>query len=305
MYIIIYFLINNNKKKRIIRLFFIDSAPSLNGVTIVKQILSQKFKIILDSINPDYLIYNVYGCKHLEKKYNHSIKIAYFTENQIPDFNIADYAVGQAHISFLDRYLRIPYLAKLKKSRFNNTKFNLMRKYALNHPRKKFCSAVISNNKSFTKFRLNFIKLLSKYKKVDMGGRYNNNVGNIKNKVLFLSKYKFSIAMENSEGDGYLSEKIIDSFASGTIPIYYGDYLLDEYINQNSYILIRGEKDLNEKINFIKKIDKDDNLYKKILKEKVFIETKLLEKIDKQRFEFLIHIFMQDKDKAKRIDNYH
>ena len=53
-----------------------------------------------------------------------------------------------------------------------------------------------------------------------MGGRYNNNVGIIKNKILFLSNYKFSIAMENSEGDGYLSEKIIDSFEAGTIPIY-------------------------------------------------------------------------------------
>ena len=35
----------------------------------------------------------------------------------------------------------------------------------------------------------------------------------------FLSSYKFSIEMENSNGDGYISEKIIDSFISGTIPI--------------------------------------------------------------------------------------
>ena len=26
--------------------------------------------------------------------------------------------------------------------------------------------------------------------------------------------------MENSKGDGYISEKIIDSFNSGTLPIY-------------------------------------------------------------------------------------
>ena len=72
---------------------------------------------------------------------------------------------------------------------------------------------------------------MNKYKRVDMGGKYNNNVGKIKNKILFLKKYKFSIAMENSELDGYISEKIIDSFISGTIPIYYGDYMIDEYIN--------------------------------------------------------------------------
>ena len=138
-----------------------------------------------------------------------------------------------------------------------------------------------------------------------MGGRYNNNVGIIKNKILFLSKYKFSIAMENSEGDGYLSEKIIDSFEAGTIPIYYGDYMLDEFINPNSYILIRGEKDLYEKIKFIKKIDNDDSLYKKILKENVFSDVNFLEKMKNRRDEFLIHIFMQNKTIAKRIDNYY
>ena len=51
-----------------------------------------------------------------------------------------------------------------------------------------------------------------------MGGKCMNNVGGrVFDKKKFLSKYKFSIAMENSDGDGYLSEKIIDSFLSGTI----------------------------------------------------------------------------------------
>ena len=81
-----------------------------------------------------------------------------------------------------------------------------------------------------------------------MGGQFNNNINkSVINKKQFLSSYKFSIAMENSEGDGYISEKIVDSFISGTIPIYYGDYMIDEYINPKSFILIKGEKDLLEK----------------------------------------------------------
>jgi hypothetical protein len=71
-----------------------------------------------------------------------------------------------------------------------------------------------------------------------MGGNYKNNIGgNVYNKIEFLSSYKFSIAMENSEGQGYVSEKIIDSFMAGTIPIYYGGYMIDEFINPKSYIL--------------------------------------------------------------------
>ena len=177
------------------------------------------------------LFYNVFYCFHIEQKYNNAIKIAYYTENKLPDFLIADYAIGQSHMNLLDRYLRIPYIIGLKINNFNNTLLRIIRKYAIKYSRTKFCAAVISNNFTYSKFRLNFIKQLNKYKKVDMGGRFDNNVGEIKNKITFLKEYKFSIAMENSEGDGYISEKIYDSFISGTIPIYYGDYMIDEYIN--------------------------------------------------------------------------
>ena len=127
------------------------------------------------------------------------------------------------------------------------------------------------------------------------------NIGGlVKNKVQFLSSYKFSISIENSEGDGYLTEKIVDSFYSGTIPIYYGDYMVDEYINQKAYILIRGEKDIKKKIEYIKMIDNDDKIYKNLLKENVLIDNNISVKAEKELKEFLYHIFKQDKEKAFR-----
>ena len=141
-----------------------------------------------------------------------------------------------------------------------------------------------------------------------MGGRCNNNIHRkVKKKIKFLSKYKFSIAMENSKGDGYISEKIVDSFLAGTIPIYYGDYIIDEYINPKTYILIKGEKDVEEKIEYIKKIDNDNQLYFNILKENPIIDEKFINKIDKKEIgEFLFNIFNQDKNKAyRRDDNYY
>ena len=87
-----------------------------------------------------------------------------------------------------------------------------------------------------------------------MGGQYNNNVGGpVKDKIEFFKDYKFSISMENTEGDGYATEKIVDSFISGTIPIYYGSYVIEEYINPKSYTYIRGLEDIKEKIEYIKK----------------------------------------------------
>ena len=225
----------------------------------------------INPYNPDYLIYNMFGCKHLKNIYNNSIKIALYTENQIPDFNTADYCMGHSHLNYLDRYLKIPYYFALQLF-FKKDEIKQIRKRNLNiSNRTKFCAALISNIRVSDFFRINFINELNKYKLIDMGGAFRNNVGKIKNKLQFLSSYKFSIAMENTEGDGYITEKIIDSFLSGTIPIYYGDYMIDEYINPEAFILIRGEKDIQKKIDYIKKIDYDDKLYKNILNKNLFL----------------------------------
>ena len=269
------------------------------------KIIKHKYVVLINSKNPDYLIYNVFGCKYLLSKYNNSIKIAYFTENQLPDFSKADYCIGNSHINYLDRYFRMPVYFINRINTIKNEAIELIRNKILKSPiRTKFCAAVISNFKSTDGFRLNFIKELSKYKKVDMGGKYKNNVGEIKNKIKFLSSYKFSISMENTEGEGYLSEKIIDSFLSGTIPIYYGDYMIDEFINPDTYILIRGEKDIKNKIKFIKEIDNNDELYKKIIRKKVLLSNNNKEnKIKKELIEFFENIFDQNRILAKRIDN--
>ena len=162
----------------------------------------------------------------------------------------------------------------------------------------KFCAAIISNNISTDGFRLKFIKELNKYKKVDMAGKVDNNI--VTPILKFLESYKFSIAMENSEGDGYISEKIVDSFLAGTIPIYYGDYMVDEYINPKAYILIKGEEDMYRKIEYIKQIDNNDEIYKSLLKEKVLLDNNIVIDTEKELKEFLCHIFEQDKLKAFR-----
>jgi hypothetical protein len=242
------------------------------------------------------LIYNIFGTEHSDSKYNNSIKIAIFTENKIPDLNEADYAIGQSHINYLDRFFKCPIFL------WNIKDLKSVRENVLNSPiRKKFCGAVISNYNYTNGFRNKFINELNKYKLIDMGGKYKNNIGGlIKNKIQFLSSYKFSIAMENSEADGYITEKILDSFRSGTIPIYYGDYMVDEFINPKAYILIRGEKDIKKKIEYIKMIDNDDKIYINLLKESVLIDNNISVKAEKELKEFLYHIFEQDKEKAFR-----
>ena len=298
--------IEYNKEKKKIVIYFADLYNRDYREKWIKSALEDKFIIEFDSENPDYVFYNIFWCDHLKSKYKNAIKIAHFTENQIIDFDIADYAIGQHHIQYLDRYFRRPFFI-FQLFNYTNKDFYEIRQKVLDKPiRQKFCAGVISNSGWTDGFRRLFYKELNKYKEIDMGGLYHNNVGGpVRNKINFLSQYKFSLAMENSKADGYVTEKIIDAFIAGNIPIYYGDYMIEEYINPKAFILIKGEKDMLQKIEYIKKIDNDDELYKQILRENVLINDKIKDESTNERIKFLTHIFEQNKTLAKRVDNYH
>ena len=61
---------------------------------------------------------------------------------------------------------------------------------------------------------------------------------------------------------------------------------------------------MKKKIKYIKKIDNDDELYHRILKEKIFNENYeiILEKNLREKMKFFNNIFIQGKIKAKRVD---
>tara|TARA_Y100000389_G_C17401432_1_gene485569 strand:+ start:216 stop:1103 length:888 start_codon:yes stop_codon:yes gene_type:complete len=73
------------------------------------------------------------------------------------------------------------------------------------------------------------------------------NLGLIKN----YSNCRFVIAMENSIGDGYVTEKIVNAFYSGAIPIYWGSPNINELFNKEAFINISDFKDLDECIDYI------------------------------------------------------
>jgi hypothetical protein len=71
--------------------------------------------------------------------------------------------------------------------------------------------------------------------------------GPIKNKKDLLKKYLFSISLENSLGPtGYISEKIWDSFAAGTVPVYLGAPNICDSIPKNCFIDLRDFENLED-----------------------------------------------------------
>lgn len=101
---------NTSNTKQSIKIFFEDCMGY--QINKILSTLQKKYEVKITNNTPDYLFFGTFGCNHLKQNYNNIIKIAFFTENQIPDFNIADYSFGFCHINFLDRYFFIPKYIK-------------------------------------------------------------------------------------------------------------------------------------------------------------------------------------------------
>jgi len=96
--------------------------------------------------------------------------------------------------------------------------------------------SMITSNKTITenqKFRVNYAT-----KNRDKLDLYGNLFKSIKNKEEGLNDYMFSVCIENDTLDTYFTEKILDCFASGTIPLYVGTKKISNFFNENGIIFL-------------------------------------------------------------------
>ncbi len=78
--------------------------------------------------------------------------------------------------------------------------------------------------------------------KVDLYGR---GINPVDRKEEGLNDYMFSIAMENSVYDTYYTEKLLDCFATGTVPIYWGCQSIGNHFNPDGIIMLNDEFDID------------------------------------------------------------
>lgn len=282
--------------KKQIKIKFVDFNVGL-GFTKEKndfvEALSKRYDVV-QCDNPDYIIYSVFGYDHL--KYD-CVRIFYTAECYTPDFNECDYAIGYDRLQFSDRYLRVP-LYRLLRYKKSYDEILKPRNFTIADVNAKtgFCNFVYSN--CFAQdARAIFFDMLSRYKRIESGGCYKNNVGGpVHNKRKFQESTKFSIAFENTTYEGYATEKLVEALAAGTIPIYYGDPSIAKDFNPESFINVHDYKDFDEVIARVKEIDENDNLYLKILNT-----SPVLNPSDNSDLEtFLYHIFDQPLDSVQR-----
>ena len=215
------------------------------------------------SDDPDFLFYSCFGQEHL--KYN-CIRIFYTPENIRPRFDRCDYAFSY-DLPITQRNYRLPIYRRWPEYK------NLLRPRdpdKIAAQKRQFCAFMVSNPHAIE--RIDFFNRLSKYKKVDSGGGYLNNIGyrverGSQNKLDWMRNYKFSITFENSSYPGYTTEKLMHALLADTIPIYWGNPLASLDFNPKTFINCHDYSSFDDVVEFVREIDQNEALYKGYLSQ--------------------------------------
>lgn len=265
---------------------------------LVNSILQKHFNVVESEI-PDYVISSVYTKEALNYD---CIRLFITPENFCPDFNLFDYAIGFENLKYGDRYVMAPnYILNLK---YQDSIKKMKEKHLIGDMSHKsdFCSYVVSNGVG-DEIRTRFFEELCKYKKVNSGGTYQNNIGmpeGIPDKLDFQKKHRFSICFENSSHDGYITEKLMEGFAAQTIPIYWGAHNVTDVFNKNAMVIVKDENDISRAVEEIKAIDNNYERYMEMLRQPALVNSDYIETIYENLEQFLIHIFSVPIGVAKR-----
>jgi hypothetical protein len=107
----------------------------------------------------------------------------------------------------------------------------------------KLCS-IIASSKNFTSgHQLRHKIIQTQYNDVDVFG-YGYKPVDSKREAL--DAYKFSITIENSIQPGYWTEKVVDCFATKTIPIFWGDRSICDHFDSDGIIFFNNLTTLEE-----------------------------------------------------------
>lgn len=116
--------------------------------------------------------------------------------------------------------------------------------------------SIISSDKTMTFGHRLRHRVIDKMKKnsieFDLFGR---GYKQINNKIDGLKNYRYSVVIENTKTDYYFTEKLIDCFRAGTIPIYWGCPSIGDFFDLGGILTFNTEDEL---MDLLTNISEDD-----------------------------------------------
>ena len=247
------------------------------------KILSEKYEIIRNDENPDYLIFGDrnFGENNLKYDANKCVKIFYTGENQRPNDYKCEYSISFDHDIMNGKNYRLPlYVLYDYDNHFRTVPVpnidTIHRKISDLNEEKGFCSFVVKNGGC--EKRNQWFHKLNDYKPVSSGGPLFNNIGyilsrgedGIAEKIKFLNAHKFNLCFENSSYPGYATEKLYEALCAKTIPIYWGSPTIECDFNPKAFLNWHDYQDDDLFFEVIKEVDETPELYEEIYLQNPF-----------------------------------
>jgi len=266
--------------KPILKLGFTDTFGGV--INFFSNILSERYSVIRDDTNPDYLIFGDknFGNNNVNFNEKNCVKIFYTGENA----HFWDY---QCHFGITfdhfdnERHYRLPlYVIYEYDNHFrdvpNAETYNRSPEDLL--IKRDFCSFIVKN--PGCQKRNDWFHRLNAYKPVAAAGPLFNNVGevlergenSVKSKLNYLPKFKFNLCFENSSWPGYATEKLYEALCGKTVPIYWGSPTIEVDFNPKSFLNWHDYKDDDAFFEAIKEIDENPDLYEEMYMQPMFAD---------------------------------
>jgi hypothetical protein len=278
-----------------LRLGFTDTFGGVEN--FFTKILSEKYEVIRDDTNPDYLIFGDknFGNNNTQYDNKNCVKIFYTGENERPWDYKCHNSITFDHFEFEGKNYRLPlYVIYDYDNHFRdapNTS-NIDRGLIdLIEKNKEFCSFVVKNGGC--QKRNDWFHKLNEYKPVASGGPLFNNIGyilprgeeSVSAKLKFLNSYKFNLCFENSSYPGYATEKLYEALCAKTVPIYWGSPTIEVDFNTKAFLNWHDYQDDEAFFDAIKDIDEAPELYEEMYMAPMFADYQKVNKFfDKDRF---------------------
>lgn len=210
---------------------------------------------------PDLLVCSVFGQRWTEFE---GKKLFFTGENIPPEERFFDYSMSfeprSAHNYYLPLYrLYGDYPSAFRERRLDRSTWES----------KRTAAAVFSNRASG--FRNWTYEQLHRDFGADSGGKAFNTVGGpVADKAAFLSGYRFSMAFENTRWSGYTTEKLVEAYASGTVPLYWGDPTVSQVFNPQAFVALSGKADYPRVREVLRRGQEDFSFYRSLFEAPLF-----------------------------------
>jgi len=234
--------------------------------------LGERYDVSVERCGKDIEFYGVFG-EEFPKDVHQSkaLKVWITGENRDPRHIIYDLHFGFHQNTLLgDRSIRFPlwvfYINWWNKTSLMSPARLMAPRHLDERPR--FCNFICSKDMSF---RAEVFHRLSERRHVDsLGGVLNNVGGRVGSKMDALKQYRFTLAFENILAFGYVTEKILQPLAAGSIPIYWGASEAKKDFNPDSFIDATQFNSVDSLIDYVLTLADDPVALKTIAEAPIF-----------------------------------